>query len=88
MGTPCAQWLGVPLKSARSVIGVVVVQSYTNPTLYSEKDLGLMTFVSEQIALAIERKLAEEQLSMLSRAVEQSPVGAQGVARRILLLLP
>ncbi|MCH7674104.1 PAS domain S-box protein, partial [candidate division KSB1 bacterium] len=75
VGTPSAQWLGAPLKTAHSVIGVVVVQSYTNPTLYSEKDLGLMTFVSEQIALAIERKLAEEQLSMLSRAVEQSPVG-------------
>ena len=62
VGTPCAQWLGVPLKSARSVIGVVVLQSYTNPALYSEKDLGLMTFVSEQIALAIERKLAETSL--------------------------
>ena len=75
VGTPSAQWLGVPLKTAHAVIGVVVVQSYTNPALYSEKDLGLMTFVSEQIALAIERKLAEEQLSMLSLAVEQSPAG-------------
>jgi len=62
VGTPSYQWLGVPLKTAKSIIGVVAVQSYSNPALYTSDDLELMTFVSEQIALAIEHKQTEEEL--------------------------
>ena len=55
-------WLGVPLKVEDRVIGAIVVQSYTNPELYSEKDIGLLEFVSSQVAIALERKKAEETL--------------------------
>jgi diguanylate cyclase (GGDEF)-like protein/PAS domain S-box-containing protein len=55
-------WLGVPLKVEDRVIGAIVVQSYTNPELYSEKDIGLLEFVSFQVATALERKKAEEVL--------------------------
>jgi diguanylate cyclase (GGDEF)-like protein/PAS domain S-box-containing protein len=55
-------WLGVPLKVEDRVIGAIVVQSYTNPELYSEKDIGLLEFVSSQVAAALERKKAEETL--------------------------
>ncbi len=53
-------WLGVPLKIEDKVIGAMVVQSYTNPELYSEGDIKIMEFVSEHVATAIQRKLAEE----------------------------
>ena len=59
VGTPSAIWMGVPLKTQQGVIGVVVVQSYSNPNLYKEEDLDLMVFVSEHIASAIERKRSE-----------------------------
>ncbi|MCK4241104.1 MAG: PAS domain S-box protein, partial [Candidatus Atribacteria bacterium] len=55
-------WLGVPLKVEDKSIGAMVVQSYTNPNLYSEKDIKLMEFVSSQVAIAIERKRTEEAL--------------------------
>jgi len=55
-------WLGVPLKVEDKTIGAMVVQSYTNPNLYSKKDIKLMEFVSSQIAIAIERKQTEEAL--------------------------
>jgi diguanylate cyclase (GGDEF)-like protein/PAS domain S-box-containing protein len=55
-------WFGVPLKVGDKVIGVMAVQSYTNPHLYSEKDIKLMEFVSSQVATAIERKRTEEAL--------------------------
>jgi len=55
-------WLGVPLKIEGKVIGVMTVQSYTNPELYSEGDIKIMEFVSEHVATAIQRKLAEEAL--------------------------
>lgn len=62
VGTQCRIWLGAPLKSVHGVIGVVVVQSYTDSSVYSEKDLELLSFVSGHIAMAIERKRAEEAL--------------------------
>lgn len=62
VGTPSKIWLGVPLKTDRDVIGVVVLQSYTDSTLFSEKDLEMLNFVSMQIAWAIERKQSEEAL--------------------------
>ena len=59
VGTPSLIWMGVPLKTSQGVIGVVVVQSYSDPNLYKEEDLDLMVFVSDHIATAIERKRNE-----------------------------
>jgi len=59
-------WLGVPLKVENKIIGSMVLQSYTDPELYSQKDIKIMEFVSQQIATAIERKQAEEKLKFLS----------------------
>lgn len=64
--TPKSIWLGVPLKIEDEIIGAMVVQSYTNPNLYSEKDIKLMEFVSEQIATAIQRKQMEEEMKKLA----------------------
>ena len=68
MGSTSLQsiWLGVPLKIEGHVIGAMAVQSYTNPNLYSKRDIKLMEFVSEQIATAIERKRMEEELKKLA----------------------
>ncbi len=59
---PSAIWLGVPLKVEKQVIGVIVVQSYDDPNLYTEKDIEILTFISEEIALAIKHKQADEQI--------------------------
>jgi len=62
VGTPSEIWLGAPLKVENSVIGVIAVQSYDDPNLYTEKDLEMLTFISEEIALAIRHKQSEEDL--------------------------
>ncbi len=72
IGAPSAIWLGVPLKAAGKVIGVVVVQSYQESSPYSESDFQVMTFVSGNIALAIERKLAEEERERLEAQVRHA----------------
>ncbi|MCF6248277.1 MAG: GAF domain-containing sensor histidine kinase [Desulfobacula sp.] len=53
-------WLGVPLKINREVIGIVASQSYTDPACYTRKDIELLASVSDQIAVAIDRKRYEE----------------------------
>lgn len=55
-------WMGVPLMIKDEVIGVIAVQSYTNPELYNEQDLKIMSSISDQIAIAIDRKRAEDEL--------------------------
>ena len=62
IGTPSEIWLGVPLKIENKVIGVIAVQSYDDPHLYTEKDIEILTFISEEIALSIDKKRAEEQI--------------------------
>ncbi len=62
IGTPSKIWLGAPLKIEDKVTGVVVLQSYTDASLYSESDLEILQFVSGEIALAIERKKSIEQI--------------------------
>ena len=62
VGTDSVDWLGVPLKTEARVIGVMVTQSYTEDVRYSQKDIDLLEFVSTQVALAIMRKRAEEQI--------------------------
>jgi PAS domain S-box-containing protein len=55
-------WLGVPLKTQRGTLGVMAVQTYTEADRLSEADKDVLVFVSTQVAMAIERKRAEEAL--------------------------
>ncbi len=73
VGSPCKIWLGVPLRDEGEVIGIIVVQSYTDENAYNQSDLELLEFVSQQVAAAIKKKQTEEQIRILSRSVEQSP---------------
>lgn len=59
-GTPPASWLGIPLESPSGVIGVLTVQHYSDSEAYSDRDVEFLNSVGGQIALAIERKRAEE----------------------------
>ena len=62
VGTPSQDWLGVPLKSQASVIGALVVQSYTGDVLYTHEHQSLLELVSSQIAATIERFQAIDAL--------------------------
>jgi len=64
IGSPSEIWLGVPLKIESQIIGVIALQSYDDPNLYSEKDIEILTFISEEIALAIQHKQADEELKI------------------------
>jgi two-component system, cell cycle sensor histidine kinase and response regulator CckA len=79
VGTPPPVWLGVPLRTLEETIGVLVVQHYSDPEAYSQRDLEFLTSVGNQIALAIERKRAEEEVLLqktrFQSLFENAPVG-------------
>jgi len=70
VGPPSIDWLGVPLKTKDRTIGVLVVQSYKEGIRYKEEDKNILTFISEQVAMAIERKQAEEDLQQAKKKAE------------------
>jgi PAS domain S-box-containing protein len=59
VGAPSIDWLGVPLIGKDGVIGVLAVQSYTEGIRFGLEEQDIMQFVSNQIALVIERMQAE-----------------------------
>ena len=66
VGAPSIDWVGVPLVENGRTFGVMVVQSYDPAIRFGERELEILIFVSEQVAMAIERKRAEEKLKYLS----------------------
>ena len=76
-GTVAKVWLGVPLLIADKVIGVIAVQSYTNPDQFTIQDLELLKFVADHIATTIAKKGSEESFqkekAYLDQLFEGSP---------------
>jgi len=62
VGAPSPIWLGVPLSVEDKIIGVMVVQHYSDPHAYGKREQRMFEFVSSEVARAIDRKRAEEAL--------------------------
>ncbi len=62
IGAPSIDWLGVPLKIREKTIGVLVVQTYSHGLRYGQDEKNILLFVSNQVAMAIERKRSEASL--------------------------
>jgi signal transduction histidine kinase/ActR/RegA family two-component response regulator len=65
-------WLGVPLMIQDEVLGVMAVQSYTNPDQFTWGDVEILSFVSEYIASSIERKRSEKELKQARKRLIRS----------------
>ncbi|MBA4420377.1 MAG: hypothetical protein C0391_04445 [Anaerolinea sp.] len=65
-GYDSVDWLGVPLKVEDRIIGIVAVQSYSEGVRYTDTEKDILVFVSNQIAMAIDRKRKEEELKFTS----------------------
>jgi signal transduction histidine kinase/CheY-like chemotaxis protein/GAF domain-containing protein len=86
IGTTAELWLGVPLKIKNEVMGAMVVQHYEDPDRYDQKDADILLSISDQVAIAIQRKSAEEALRLsemhiknLSQQTEQFSLTAASI---------
>lgn len=69
VGPPSIDWLGVPLKIRGRTIGVLTVQSYTEGVRYTEEEKNVLTYIAEQVAMAIERKQATQALEKSEKQI-------------------
>lgn len=72
IGEPTQIWLGVPLKVQGKTIGVIVVQDYAERKTYTESEKQVLIYVSEQIALAIDKKYREQKIIQYSEELKES----------------
>jgi PAS domain S-box-containing protein len=71
-GTEPKCWLGIPLMVRESAIGVMVIQDYHNGNVYHQKDSALLEMAAGQIAIAIERKQADDELKRVSTNLQET----------------
>ena len=77
IGPASVDWLGVPLKKEGVAFGVLTVQSYSEKVRFTQAEVEILNFVSQQVANALERKRAEDALresEMRNRSLVQSAV--------------
>jgi len=72
IGEPTQIWLGVPLNVEGKTIGAIVVQDYSDSTTYSDEEKEILIYVSEQIALAIDKKRNEGKIIQYSEELKET----------------
>jgi PAS domain S-box-containing protein len=71
VGTMPEVWLGIPIILETKVLGVLVLQSYTNEEAFNDSDLKLLEAITNQISDFLKRKLIEKDLILsLEKATE------------------
>ncbi len=87
-------WLGVPLIYSGRLLGVMVIQSYSKDTIYTEQDAELLKFVSTHVSGAIKRRealdierqsheLLEQQVKLRTLALEEEIVQRKQAEKRL-----
>lgn len=87
-------WLGVPLIYSGKLLGVMVLQSYTNETIYTQQDADLLNFVSNHVSAAIKRRevseverqsheLLEQQVKLRTLALEEEIVQRKEAEKKL-----
>jgi signal transduction histidine kinase/CheY-like chemotaxis protein len=72
IGTPAKCWMGVPLRNKGEIIGLIAVQSYKSSNEYSPSDLKILEYVSNKIAISIQRKENENSLNRAKELAEEA----------------
>lgn len=75
-GTRPTQWLGSPLVVDDEVIGVLSVQTYSDEVSYKHDDLELLNFVSQHVAVAIERRRNADEVRRVNAFLEKKSPNA------------
>lgn len=70
-GKPAREWLGSPLIMEGEVFGMLAVQTYSEEQSYAPEDLELLNFVSQHVAVAIERRRSAERLARANVFLEK-----------------
>ncbi|MFO7621241.1 MAG: ATP-binding protein [Bacteroidales bacterium] len=77
VGTPCKVWMGVPLRADDNIIGVICLQDYHNENKFSQEDVLVLEFISNQVAIAIQRRNMLDNLILARQKAEEAAQSKQ-----------
>ena len=83
MGSPAEDWIGVPLKTGRQVIGMLTIQSYKKGVRYDEQDVWLLEFVARHIAVALTRARAIDETRQRNAELQIINSVQEGLASKL-----
>lgn len=73
-------WMGVPMEVDSVAIGAIVMQSYDDAIVYTQKDLAILSYVAQHISAAVSRMRASETLHQVqNELVERNAVLTQAL---------
>ena len=70
VGSNSPSWIGIPLQTPSRVIGVLVLQHYETGNVYSENDVKFLMSIGSQIAIAIDRRMSEEEIRLKNELLQ------------------
>lgn len=71
-GVPAKVWLGLPLQIKGKSIGAFVLQNYEDENVFTQEDVSMLEFVSQQICTSIQQKMAEREVKTALERAEES----------------
>ncbi len=77
IGTPCKEWMGVPLRVDNNIIGVMCLQDYDDENKFLKDDLGVLDFIGNQVAIAIQRRMMLDNLIIARQRAEEAAQSKQ-----------
>ena len=77
IGTSCKVWMGVPLRVDNNIIGVMCLQDYDDENKFSKDDLGVLDFIGNQVAIAIQRRTMLDNLIIARQRAEEAAQSKQ-----------
>ncbi len=72
IGKPAECWLGVPLIVAKKTIGVLVIQSYTDPKAYDASSAMLFKQIAHDLSTFIDKNTILKDLNVAKEHAEES----------------
>lgn len=70
-GTVPEVWIGVPMSSNSKVLGVIVIQSYSNRSEFKQDDIAVLELVANQLSIFLEKKRTEDELAEYRKSLEK-----------------
>ena len=72
IGSLSKSWMGCPISNNEKIIGIIILQSYTESELYNENDLQLLSFVADNLAIVLQQREYINKEAEGKRALEKS----------------
>ncbi|MDD4602853.1 MAG: GAF domain-containing sensor histidine kinase [Bacteroidales bacterium] len=73
-GTPARSWVGIPLKTNTSVIGLLAITNFENTNVLSASHLELLNYIAPHITQFIGRRQSEEALKFSENQLRESNI--------------